>query len=1394
MHDIHLLRRLREKLSIGNRRAIHLNALPGNLLNRLDAMQLALLDPHMPARFLNTLLTKPQFQFTASYQRSDKSIDQLSDEERQELNRFTKRADAIFFETNDHRLEYGVDAFGFGFPLLIKRDRQQPDKIIKAPVFIWRLQYKKVGTRAFQWQISRDHDQAAYVNPLLLSHLEADEGISLRDFRSEFSEDNFLDENMLLDVCNKLLASLQADNEYPQVTITYCPGNDTLKHVDFDKPRLRWAGVFGLFKVPKQAIVADLDALIKQQQQSADRKYQDNNNAAPQNNKHVLLSDIEDVQTSVMPSLLPQKAALTQQVPPFAALPTDPAQQEILHRLNHYPRQIIQGPPGTGKSQSLTAILTAAAAAGLRCLVICEKRTALEVLQQNLATLGLSSFCALIEDIDRDRNNLVEQVRHHLDNAPALPDFSHRQYEVAIQQAEFLREKINKQHHFLAKALIDTHNWTDVVGLYLQKEAIQSKEILNKCLYLKSSLLDYVQEEYQRLLQVVLAGQPLFEQIGLREHPLEQLNSAFFTQQTSGEAYFSIEKISRQLFEECSSLQRRMAQFIKQYAESIALKYYQYDALLDKILPPLNEILARNLREFGDDFSLKHGFKAQFVKLMASVLPKYKKISSAQQSALSLYQELQVLHKNCPYVNYTFTQNTDNPDFTFSALRQEITNFAAMQQRRKQQHTAIIAQWVEGLHPNYLHPNSEAAGYELEQLLQQHRRWVRQVTDSTLLQKLPALDASEYAATTAGKNNDWNKNEDKPLPVLVREMQLLEAVLSGIVHTLPDFKPYYQWRHFYESADSTGQMLLNALTLTKPRLWREAFESWYFNWLLVRREPEELPHNDLKIQQLQQQTDALMTMQAAKIWNKWHSARRLAITAFNSRNAPFNAKRLYNKRGNKDYKRSTLRQIVQADFDLFTSFFPIVLANPVVCSSLFPLQEGLFDLVIFDEASQLRLEDTYCALLRGKCCVVSGDAQQMPPSDYFLSHQSLVPDEVEGDETETDSLLPDNDADLAEQESLLEYAENKGYSRSFLDFHYRSQHPCLIDFSNAAFYGNRLVPMPAAASYQAIRFVAVNGVYDRKINEAEADKVIHILLHEIRPDAAGHWPSVGVATFNLYQRNYILSKLQALKSEGDTVAANIIVQLEINGLFVKNLENIQGDERDIMLLSTTFGRRPDGKFLQFFGPLNQAKGYRLLNVIITRAKKMLYVLCSIPPDFYGRYAQELEGVRSGRTYLYAYLAYAQAIEAGNEELRQQILSVLARHSSEAALLDIFSGQPAGSAGATAVASGVFVARVAHLLGQELPAAYKIRTDASYGGFKVRIVVEPPLSLGKPIAIEPDNAPQHAGEVAYMHDIYRQKQLTVLGFRVVRIYSANWWLNETKELMGLLKIITEKESK
>lgn len=1400
-HDIYLLRRLKEKLTIGNRRSVHLNALPGKLLNRLDPMQLELLHPQFPARFLETLLTKHQFSFTASYQRPDKSIDQLSVEERQALLGLAKRADALVFENNDHRSEYGFDAFGFGFPLLIKRDRRQPEKIIKAPIFIWRLQFEKIISRAFQWQISRQDGQIVYLNPVLLAHLEADEGISLKTFKNELSEDTFLDAPTLLDICNRLLATLQADNEYPQVTITYCPSSDTLKHIDFDKPRLRWSGVFGLFKVPKQAIIADLDALIKRQtnEKNADTEFDataDEPLLTPYSS--FVREEEETIQAAgILLDQVLSKPALSNTIPPFAALPTDPSQQEILQRLSLHDRQVVQGPPGTGKSQSLTAVLTVAAAAGLRCLVICEKRTALEVLQQNLSGIGLQPFCALIEDIDRDRNIIVDQVRHQLDNTPDLPNFSIRQYETELQQITYLYEKINAQHYFLAKNLLGTYTWTDIVGLYLEKEAVQSKEILNKYLYLQSSLLDYTFEEYEGLLQTALQGQPLFDQASApREHPLAQIGSRFFVEKTSGEAYFDIERIGRQLLDETRLLKSNLLKFTEKYANDIAQLYQQYDEATCDIVLTLNTLLKDNLDNYGEDFANPDGFKAQWIKVMAWAVGRYKKISRAQKSALLFYGLLKDIHQEQYYFAHIFRQNVQQAGFTFHALKRETDDFTQKYSKWQQERPQIIRQWVDGLHEQYIHPNMETVGRHWEALAAQYLQLMEKVGSSGLLGRVPTLSPSEYPIgnhynkdNTPDKANGYGRENlvigavcEKPFSIIWRELQLLEAVLNGIVQTLPEFKVYYNWRNFYENSSPKGKMLLDGFMATKPRLWREAFESWYFNWLLVRRELEEVPHNALKIQQSAQQTTRLQALQVAKIWNQWYAKRHLAINAFNKRYSPFTVKRLYNKRGNKDYKRSSLRQIIQADFGLFTSFFPIILTNPVVCSSLFLLKEELFDLVIFDEAGQLRLEDTYCALLRGKHRIVSGDSQQMPPSDYFLSQQTLL---ASGDEEEdADNLLPNDEADLADQESLLDYAESKQYCRSFLDFHYRSRHHYLIDFSNAAFYNNRLVTVPAAADYKSIRFWAVNGIYHQKINAEEADKVIAILLNDIRPNQDGTWPSVGVATFNLYQRNYILSKLQTLKSEGNLDICNRIAGLEASGLFVKNLENIQGDERDIMLLSVTFGKRPDGKFLQFFGPLNQGKGYRLLNVIITRAKQMVYVLCSIPPEFYGRYVQELENARTGRAYLYAYLSYAQAIENGSEDIRKQILAELTKYNKDMQA-DFLT--PKNRSGEKTLP---FTAYITRLLRQHLPPDYGVVNDVSYGGFAVRVVVTPPqakeTATVRPFALELDDAPQHNSSVAYMHDIYREKQLSALGFCVLRLYSANWWLNPDKELELLLQ--------
>ena len=273
-------------------------------------------------------------------------------------------------------------------------------------------------------------------------------------------------------------------------------------------------------------------------------------------------------------------------------------------------------------------------------------------------------------------------------------------------------------------------------------------------------------------------------------------------------------------------------------------------------------------------------------------------------------------------------------------------------------------------------------------------------------------------------------------------------------------------------------------------------------------------------------------------------------------------------------------------------------------------------------------------------------------------------------------------------------------------------------------------------------------------------------------------PSVGVATFNLHQRNYLLERLQKLKLR-DEGAARKIAALERKGLFVKNLENIQGDERDIIIISTTFGKREDGRFLQSFGPINQAKGYKLLNVIVTRAKQKVYVVTSIPSDFYHQYSVQMEERgNTGRTCLYAYLMYAKALTVKNVELKESILEQLAAHCSEPAHEE-YSRQTVSP----------FVEEVAKRLEGKLEGR---RVEKYYrsGGFVVDIAVLPAENAPNQTvwAIECDGSKAHGSREAYVHDVYRGVQLERLGFRMHRIYSANWWMDLEGSLEGLVGVL------
>ncbi len=226
----------------------------------------------------------------------------------------------------------------------------------------------------------------------------------------------------------------------------------------------------------------------------------------------------------------------------------------------------------------------------------------------------------------------------------------------------------------------------------------------------------------------------------------------------------------------------------------------------------------------------------------------------------------------------------------------------------------------------------------------------------------------------------------------------------------------------------------------------------------------------------------------------------------------------------------------------------------------------------------------------------------------------------------------------------MDFGTELSFEKRYLDFHYRSRHPYLIDFSNYAFYNQRLKPLPNTFDYVPIKYIQVNGTFSEHTNDAEAEMVLSIIEKNINRLPNGKYPTVGIATFNIAQRNLIKSKiLDRLKFPKNTAFNEKIQELEEDGLFIKNLENIQGDERDIIILSTTYGVGKDRKFAQRFGPITHSKGYKLLNVIITRAKYKVYVCSSIPEQVFLNYKEHLltEGANNKKAVFYTYLAYCK---------------------------------------------------------------------------------------------------------------------------------------------------------
>lgn len=444
-------------------------------------------------------------------------------------------------------------------------------------------------------------------------------------------------------------------------------------------------------------------------------------------------------------------------------------------------------------------------------------------------------------------------------------------------------------------------------------------------------------------------------------------------------------------------------------------------------------------------------------------------------------------------------------------------------------------------------------------------------------------------------------------------------------------------------------------------------------------------------------------------------------------------------------KHMPIRKLLQQTREVAQAIKPCFMMSPLSVSQ-FLSPDFRFDVVIFDEASQIRPQDAVNCIYRGSQHIIAGDQQQLPPSSFFDAHAD------DGDEWQED--------DLEQYESILDKAKGSGSLPSMsLKWHYRSRHENLITFSNHSFYDGELITFPSPRDPippLGVGFHHVKGVYRRgaqRDNLVEARKVAELVAGYARD-----YPtmSIGVVAFSQVQQDAIEDAIDELRFSDPNLPVSIFSSDRLDGFFVKNLETVQGDERDVIVLSVGYGPDENGKITMGFGPINQASGYRRLNVAVTRARMRLEIVASLTAADFGS-DNENEGVRHLRRYL-DYAANGP--------------SVLTLDPPES-LGDVESP---------------FEAEVARVL---CSWGYEVVPQVGCAGYRIDLGVRGGSgSSGFALGIECDGAAYHSAKCTRDRDRLRQRVLEDLGWRLHRIWGPSWYRNGPTEQERLRQAIKE----
>jgi very-short-patch-repair endonuclease/DNA polymerase III delta prime subunit len=1054
----------------------------------------------------------------------------------------------------------------------------------------------------------------------------------------------------------------------------------------------------------------------------------------------------------------------------FQVVDADSSQLLAMLAVNDGKNLVIQGPPGTGKSQTITNIIANAIGQGKKVLFVAEKMAALEVVKRRLDNIHLGEACLELHSHKANKKELHQELRRVLElGKPALQQL---QQQVVLLEAQ--KEELNAYCYAIntpiANSGLTPHQ---VIGHLLQIKDLSANQSIQNI-----PLEDIEQWDATRMTRAEAFSnriQARLKEIGMpsnllfwgsrllvllpndQEALVKQLQQATgTTQEAEATAAQPAQHIGLTIpasYDEATSLVSILKLLsLKPDLEGFSIKHKRW--LLDQAaIEALLETGKRlaSLREQYKDIFIPEAWQQEVMEIRQNLLAHGDKWYKFMIGAYGRSnKQLAALCKTpLPSENSSKLQYVDailENKRLETSLQEYDTLAAELFGRRWQKvksdwtaletanryllivHKQVAAGYCPPIVLDYLEKHEDPAiaktfHDQLVPKLEQHKHAIQQVVAQLVLDEArrfgsKGLLQQTFAAQTT-LLQDWHQGITAIHQAIswnnLEETGATEN-LQSLIHTASHWPP-----------------AKDLLTIAMQKTWYEYLFQQAITAHPVLRKFERASHEEV-VQQFRN-TDKLNLQfnRARAAAQHWENMPRLeAGGQVNTLRTEFNKKS----------RHKPIRKLVEEAGLAIQAIKPVFMMSPLSIANFLPPGSVEFDIVIFDEASQVRPVEALGAIMRGKQVVVVGDTKQLPPTSFFDS----LTNEVDEEDNVT--------ADLP---SILGMCDAQGAPQRMLRWHYRSRHESLIMLSNHEFYVNKLVIFPSPGSKQKMGLVfhhLKDTIYDRgktRTNPKEAEIVAEAVLEHARKSPR---LSLGVASFSSAQRQAIQDALETRRRKHPELEHFFNAHAD-EPFFVKNLENVQGDERDVIFISIGYGRSAEGNVSMSFGPLNNEGGERRLNVLITRAKLRCEVFTNITADDIDLSRTQKYSIQTLKSFLH-FAQHGKLYVPGS-----------------------VAGLPADSPFEEMVAAKLAV------LG------YTVRTQVGSQGYYLDLAIVDEHNPGRYIlGIECDGAAYHAARSARDRDRLRQQVLEAIGWRIYRVWSTDWFRDPDRELKRLVAAIEQ----